>query len=160
MTLEELNRGNAISFEADLLRCCGSKGWVAQLLKRRPFTSERALHESATSVWWALSASDWLEAFAAHPEIGRQSATRWSQEEQSGVESEDRDLQVRLACGNRDYQQKFGWIFLVNATGKTGGEMADSLEARLRNEPSDELRITAAEQEQIMNLRLEKLLSS
>jgi OHCU decarboxylase len=123
-------------------------------------------------LWSALPPSDWLEAFAAHPRIGHAGAGRaggadgsdglggagWSDEEQAGVAVAAEAMLRRLAEANRDYEARFGYIFIVCATGKTAGEMLALLEARLRHDPGEELRIAAEEQRQITRLRLNKLI--
>ncbi len=134
---------------------------------RRPFADEGALFEAARAVWRKLGPADRLEAFAAHPRIGdlehlreRFASTRaWAAGEQGGVAKATEDELRRLAEGNRRYEERFGFLFIVCATGKSAGEMASLLEARLANPPGEELRIAAREQEKITRIRLEKLLS-
>jgi OHCU decarboxylase len=114
----------------------------------------------ATDIWWRLAPTDWLEAFSKHPKIGEKGkVSQWSSEEQSGMNSSAIDTAKSLAALNRTYFDKFGWIFIVCATGKSAEEMLSLLEARLPNRPDDELRIAAAEQNKITLLRLRKLLS-
>ena len=115
--------------------------------------------EASESIWWTLTPSDWLEAFSAHPRIGERSLSKWSSDEQSGVDGAQAEVLARLARGNQEYERRFGWIFLVNATGKTAPEMLQVLQSRLSNEEGAELRIAAGEQAKITKLRLEKLLS-
>ncbi len=159
MTLEEFNTAEEATARTDLLRCCGSKQWADSMLARRPFYDEAALLSSAESVWWALESSDWLEAFSAHPKIGEKKLAEWASQEQSGLGSAPASILEALATGNREYEQRFGWIFLVQATGKTAAEMLALLQARLTNESTKELRIAAGEQAKITELRLNKLLN-
>lgn len=153
MTLAELD-------EPHLLECCGSRNWAAQLLAARPFQDISQLETMATDIWWRLAPTDWLEAFSKHPKIGEKGkVSQWSSEEQSGMNSAATDTAKKLAALNQTYFEKFGWIFIVCATGKSAEEMLSLLEARLPNRPEDELPIAAAEQNKITLLRLRKLLS-
>jgi len=137
----------------------------------RPFATPDALSGAADAVWLSLAESDWLEAFAAHPQIGANTeagragqpggagAPSWAAHEQSGVRSASGDVRDRLAQLNREYQARFGYIFIVCATGKTADEMLAMLERRVSNDPAAELAIAAEEQRKITQLRLVKLLT-
>ena len=146
--------------------CCGSREWVRRMLARRPFGSVDALLAAADEVWWALAPDEWLEAFAHHPRIGERQAAAaqgatargWSAEEQRGAAAAGDDVKAALAEGNREYERRFGHIYLVCATGKSAPEMLDLLRQRLTNDPATELRVAAAEQAKITRLRLRKLL--
>lgn len=135
------------------------------MLARRPFASAAELFATGDEVWENLSRDDWLEAFAAHPRIGDLDGLRkrfattadWASHEQSGVVAACEEILRQLADGNRRYEERFGYIFIVCATGKTATEMLDILNARLGNAPEHELAIAAAEQAKITRLRLEKL---
>ncbi len=124
------------------------------------------LYERAESIWFSLSPADWLEAFAAHPKIGSRKpaptqqlrAAKWSSGEQSGVDAADEPALIQLADANRLYHKKFGFIFIVCATGKTADEMLAICRARLGNSAETELRIAAEEQRKITEIRLNKLL--
>lgn len=147
---------------AAFLRCCGARRWAEQMTARRPYRDEDYLLDAARAVWRALDAADWRQAFAAHPQIGGQaprgSATAaWSAGEQAGVTGSPEATRAALADGNRRYLAKFGYIFIVCATGRSADEMLALLEQRLTNEPAEELDIAAAEQEKILLLRLQKL---
>lgn len=160
-----LNTLDVDSARAELTRCCGSSRWVMALLERRPFSSDAALFAAADEIWAALGRDDWLEAFAHHPRIGASLAelrarfpttSDWSGEEQADVSrADDRTLEA-LATANAQYLARFGYIFIVCATGKSAPEMLELLQARLVNPPDVELRIAAAEQAKITRLRLEK----
>ena len=149
------------------MKCCGSRTWASALSEARPFIDADALFHKADSVWWSLGEEDWLEAFRAHPKIGEQKAAAvqseqarsWSAQEQSGVAGADTEAKAALAAGNREYEERFGFIFIVCATGKTSAEMLAILNGRLRNDPGTELRAAAEEQRKIMRLRLEKLIN-
>jgi 2-oxo-4-hydroxy-4-carboxy-5-ureidoimidazoline decarboxylase len=155
-----------------LTRCCGSARWVEAMLGRRPFASSAALHAAAEAIWVGLERQDFLEAFAHHPKIGteigsqgsppagdeRLAATAaWSRQEQARVAEADDGIKNALAAANAAYLRRFGFIFIVCATGKSAGEMLGLLEARLQNDPTRELLIAAGEQARITRLRLEKL---
>jgi len=149
-----------------LERCCGSSRWVAELLAERPFESDVALFAAADRVWAALGRDDYLEAFAHHPQIGaslaelraRFAATSvWSNQEQSGVRGADESTLEALCAKNAQYLARFGYIFIVCASGKSAREMLSLLDARLDNAAEVELRLAAAEQAKITRLRLEKL---
>ena len=122
---------------------------------------------AAEQIWWSLGEQDWLEAFSAHPRIGGRQAQRpqdaqartWSEHEQAGARGIDEATQDELAQANRAYEEKFGHIFIVCATGKTAAEMLALLRARLPNNPGVELRNAADEQRKITQLRLEKILT-
>jgi OHCU decarboxylase len=146
--------------EPHLLECCGSTSWVQAILEARPFASLERLEAAATECWWRLRPSDWLEAFSKHPKIGEKNeVSAWSAQEQRGMNSAPAQVTERLAEMNRLYFEKFGWIFIVCATGKSAEEMLSLLESRLSNGPEEELGIAAAEQSKITLLRLKKLLA-
>jgi 2-oxo-4-hydroxy-4-carboxy-5-ureidoimidazoline decarboxylase len=167
VTLAELNALPDQEAAAALLTCCGSPRWALQMAARRPFGSMDELLSVADEVWWALDAADWNDAFAAHPRIGERKAApaqsaqaaAWSAREQSGAASAGQDVAAALAEGNRAYEQRFGRMYIVCATGKTAEEMLAILRARLSNDAETELRVAAAEQAKITRLRLEKLLA-
>ena len=133
----------------------------------RPFTALEDLLARADSVWWSLNQEDWLEAFRAHPKIGEQKAAaaqseqaqNWSKQEQSETAGAAEATRAALAAGNQEYEERFGFIFIVCATGKSSAEMLAILTRRLQNEPETELPVAAEEQRRITRLRLEKLLT-
>ena len=135
------------------------------MMARRPFSDRRAIVEAATQIWWTLTRSDWLEAFSAHPKIGDPDSLRakfqdtatWAAHEQAGVATAHEETLEELARCNRRYEERFGYIFIVCASGKSANEMLDILRGRMANDPSSELRNAAAEQLKITQLRLEKL---
>jgi OHCU decarboxylase len=164
--LDWLNALTSEAARAELLKCCGSTRWAATLTERRPFTNLDQLLAQSSDVWWALDQGDWLEAFRSHPKIGEKKAAasvatqsqQWSAEEQQGVARAGEEAVEKLARLNRVYEEKFGFIFIVCATGKSTDEILALLETRLENEPAAELRSAAAEQAKIADLRLRKLL--
>jgi 2-oxo-4-hydroxy-4-carboxy-5-ureidoimidazoline decarboxylase len=156
--LEELNAMNGASAARELLRCCGATRWARQMTESRPFADAAAMARAAERAFAELERADWLEAFAAHPKIGAGGAGGWSAQEQGLVAQAADTTRQRLADANRDYEARFGYIFIVCATGKTGAEMLALLERRLANDSEAELRIAANEQKKITQLRLAKLL--
>ena len=138
------------------------------MLERRPFGSLMRILDEADEVWWSLAPDDWREAFDHHPRIGEQSAAApqgavalaWSADEQRGVVQSSEGTRKALADGNREYERKFGHIYLVCAAGKSAEEMLALLRSRLSNDPATELQVAAGEQAKITRLRLEKLFGS
>ena len=166
MTLEQLNDLMAPAAEAEFLKCCGSRAWADAMAAGRPYATREELFDKAEEISASLTNEDWLEAFRAHPKIGEKKAVTaqtqqeqsWSSQEQSAMHSASTDTVARLARGNQDYQSKFGFIFIVCASGKSPGEMLAILNERLSNDPQTELKAAAQEQQKITRLRLEKLL--
>ena len=154
--------------EPEFLKCCGSKTWARQMSQQLPFRSLDELFDIAERVWWSLSAADWLEAFDCHPKIGEQKAAAetltaaltWASNEQAGVAKADADTRQLLAELNQRYEEKFGFIYIVCATGKSSAELLAILQERLTHDSDSELKIAAREQAQITRLRLNKLLDS
>ena len=148
--------------EAAFLSCCGSHAWARRMTEGRPYADHDALLEAADRVWSSLAPEDWREAFAAHPKIGEKKPSgdaqfrRWSEQEQAGVESAESSLLAELAEANRAYAERFGYIFIVCATGKSAEEMLGLLRARMGNDAETELRLAAEEQRKITRLRLLK----
>ena len=163
-----LNSLTADDAAKELLQCCGSKRWATEMAHRRPYPTLDSIISAANDTWSSLDQSDWLEAFRSHPKIGEKKAAdkvsaqsqQWSGQEQSGVASAAQETVNSLAALNRAYEQRFGFIFIICATGKTPNEMLSALRERLQNEPEAELPIAAAEQNKITELRLKKLLTS
>ena len=160
-----LDRASADEAHELLATCCGSSRWADRMLVRRPFGSRVGLLTAAREEWEALDPRDWQEAFGAHPRIGDRAALaarfpathELSTREQAGVGGASDDLLEALAAGNRRYEEKFGYIFIVCASGKSADEMLAILTARLNNDRATELRAAAAEQLKITELRLQRL---
>lgn len=166
MTLDELNALSEEEALRVLLECCGSRTWAGAMVEARPFEDAVRLHERADAAWDALGREDVLEAFAVHPRIGERAAAgsggrhaRWSKAEQAGARDAQADLLAALARGNREYEARFGHVFLICASGLSASEMLDALRARMSNDAETELTVAAEEQRRIMHLRLEKLLT-
>ena len=161
--LDAMSESQASKLLAD---CCGASRWVSGMLSRRPFRSRAVVLSTADEIWSSLDSGDWREAFSHHPRIGeRKSAvplsergSAWAAGEQSGVDEARDDVRAELAAANREYEQRFGYIFIVFATGKSAEEMLALARERLRNDPDVELHAAAEEQWKITRLRLDKLL--
>jgi allantoicase len=151
-----VRRVNALFRGDELKNVCASARWIDGVMTARPFASWDALIDSATRTWLALDQAAWLEAFSAHPRIGERKPG-WSAQEQSGTRSATEATMAVLAEANRDYEAKFGFVFLICATGRSADEILESLRQRLNNDRQTELRIAAEEQAKITALRLEKL---
>jgi len=144
---------------AQFRRCCGSTKWVQNMEQARPFSNLEELEACANRIWWACSSQDWLEAFAGHPRIGENSESRWAQQEQSSVAGATSPVLRALAEANRAYETKFGFTFIVCATGKSASEILEMLQYRLSNSATIEIQNAAREQRMIPQLRLPKLLA-
>ncbi len=148
-----------------LQKCCGSKTWVDKMLAVFPVNDLIDLLEYADEKWNECKTEDWLEAFTHHPAIGDVNSIKekfyatadWAQVEQAGANDTSKELAGELAGGNKKYHEKFGYIFIVYATGKPAEEMLALLQERLKNVPEEEIKIAAAEQIRITKNRLEKL---
>lgn len=156
--LRHLNSLPQQEAESEFLACCGSHEWARRMAKARPFTDRESMLETADRIWRDLKPADWLEAFSAHPEIGEKSRHRWAAQEQSGAQAASSETLAALAEANRAYQSRFGYIFIVCATGKSAQQMLEIVRERLQNDPDAELPIAAEEQRRITRLRLGKLL--
>ena len=168
VTIEELDslpRDAAIEL---LTSCCGSRKWTAAMVARRPFGTRDALLRAADEEWNRLEPNDWLEAFAHHPRIGERRAAapidararRWSESEQSSAASSDDRVKHQLADAQHEYEARFGYIFLICASGKSSEEILAALRARMSNDPNTELRVAAEEQRQITRLRLQNTMDA
>jgi 2-oxo-4-hydroxy-4-carboxy-5-ureidoimidazoline decarboxylase len=160
-----LNAMSADNTRETMRRCCGSTAWCSAMVAARPYSDDAAITATADATFDAMSRDAWLEAFTSHPKIGDLSSLRmkfagnkeWSGGEQSGVNTADDAILQGLADGNRAYEERFGYLFIVCATGKTAAEMLAILQTRLGNDPETEFSIAAGEQRKITHLRLAKL---
>jgi OHCU decarboxylase len=165
LVAEQLNQLDLPAAEQALSKCCASPGWVTQMLARRPFAGDSAVETAAAEIWNSLPRDQWLAAFAAHPKIGDPASLRakyantshWASNEQAGVADAAEQTLQDLAEYNQRYEERFGYIFIVCATGKSAAEMLALLKARIGNDADTEIRIAAAEQLKITLLRLKKL---
>jgi len=163
--LDELSREEA----ATRLRvCCGSHRWVDAMIAARPFNSPDRAREQADRTWNGLTREDWLEAFDHHPRIGERKAAvaqdrigaALSSQEQSRAAAAGEAVKAQLAEVNADYERRFGYIYIVCASGKSAEELLSLARVRMKNDPETELRVAAEEQRKIMQLRLAKLLET
>ena len=127
---------------------------------RRPFADLPQLLNAAGELWDRLGPSDWLEAFAAHPRLGESggSAPGSSGREQSRIMNAEEETLAELAAENRNYEARFGRVFLYAAAGRTGAEVLAALRQRMSNDSETELIVASAEQRKITRLRLESML--
>jgi len=159
--LDKLNHLPTSQAATEFLRVCGSKKWADTMVELRPFLSVNDLFTFSERTWKNLDPQDWLEAFSHHPKIGDQNKVdKWAQQEQSGVQGSAEQVLTALVEWNKKYEEKFGYVFLICATGKSAEEMLSSLKIRMRNDARNELQIAMGEAMKITKLRLEKLLNS
>jgi 2-oxo-4-hydroxy-4-carboxy-5-ureidoimidazoline decarboxylase len=168
MSLEGINQASPADAAHMFRQCCTSQHWIERMVATRPYASADALREQADSHWRDMAEADYLEAFDGHPKIGDVGSLKakyantkaLAAGEQSGVNVATDAVIQRLAAGNRQYEEKFGFIFIVCATGKSAEQMTDLLEARLPNERQVELENAAEEQRKIFHIRLNQLLDA
>lgn len=164
LTLENFNNLPKTEAIQHLLTCCTSNSWATQLAEQRPFANLDALLTMSDSLWQTMNEADLLEAFDGHPQIGDVSTLKEkyrntqasASHEQSKVNEASDEVLHALAKGNKDYLDKFGFIFIVFATGKSAKQMLDLLNDRLPNNKEQELSNAAGEQNKITRLRLGK----
>jgi 2-oxo-4-hydroxy-4-carboxy-5-ureidoimidazoline decarboxylase len=157
-----IDAAHADEARAMLRVCCGSARWIERMLAARPFGSSERTRRLARDEWFSLEPSDWQEAFAHHPRIGDVEALRerfpasgsLSEKEQAGVTGAAESTLGALLEGNRAYESRFGYTFIICASGRTAAEMLDILHARLRNDPAEEIRLAAEEHARICERRL------
>ncbi|MEM6468188.1 MAG: 2-oxo-4-hydroxy-4-carboxy-5-ureidoimidazoline decarboxylase [Planctomycetota bacterium] len=166
LSIQNLNQMSDDAAAESLLGCCGARSWCRLMASRRPFAALAELHREADLVFDLLTREDWLEAFASHPKIGDLESLRmkfagnreWSSSEQAGVSDAGDETLRRLADGNARYLAKFGFIFIICATGLSASEMLAALESRLANSNDVELKTASSAQRQITHLRLDKIM--
>ncbi|MGR6921626.1 2-oxo-4-hydroxy-4-carboxy-5-ureidoimidazoline decarboxylase [[Actinomadura] parvosata] len=157
--LTDFNARSPDEAEADLMACCASRTFAGKVAARRPYADTRALLDTAGAAVLELDWPDVLEALSAHPRIGERASGQgreaaWSRQEQSGVQD---GLRAALAEGNRAYEERFGHVYLVCATGLTGAQMLARLRERLGNDEEREREVVRAELAAITRLRLTRL---
>ena len=153
MKLEEFNSMTPKEARNELFKCCGSNHWADNVIKHFPFQSIESLKQTSDKIWWECSKEDWLEAFSHHPKIGQktldkkfESTKSWAENEQSGTKNADEKILQNLIRVNNIYENKFGFIFIICATGKTAGVMMALLNERIDNDSEKEIKIAAQEQ--------------
>ncbi len=160
MTIKAFNKINKIEKTKLLMSCCGSLTWVDMMMKQFPFTNKMELIDASIDTWYnQCNSIDWLESFAHHPRIGdiKSLAKKFAGKEQASVAAAAKKTITALANANKEYEAKFGFIFIVCATAKSATEMLRLLEDRLSNSIGEELHIAMAEQMKITILRFQKL---
>jgi 2-oxo-4-hydroxy-4-carboxy-5-ureidoimidazoline decarboxylase len=165
MTLNEFNRLDPAIAKKELFRCCGSTKWTDEMMKHFPFKTKVDMKLISDRIWLECKESDWLEAFSHHPKIGEAPAdlhaatSDWAKKEQSNVGHAGKNILDKLSTANKDYENKFGYVYIVSATGKNAVEILSNLQERLKNEPEKEMHISSAEQNKITHIRIDKLIS-
>jgi OHCU decarboxylase len=175
-TLAAWNAADAPAALAAMLACCGAERWAQAMVALRPIQNTEELLAAADRIWNAMEEADWMEAFACHPRIGggigerkaapagAQSAAQkselWSAEEQSGAAQAAARVLQELARGNAEYEKRYGFTYIVCATGKSAEEMLDILNRRLQSDRATESREAAEQQRQITGIRLRKWMTA
>ncbi len=165
-SVEEINNLTDQECYDTFQNCCTASSWVAAMVYARPFANVEDLKSKSDGIWSQVDYEGWIEACEGHPKIGDvdslakkyASTKQWAGNEQQGMDSADMEVIEALAKGNEDYEHKFGYIFIVCATGKSASEMLEILNSRLPNEPKSELDIARGEQNKITRIRLDKLI--
>ena len=142
-----------------LLGCCSAPGWARRVAGARPFGSVDALLAAADAAWAARQPGELEAAMAGHPRIGERSLSAQSRQEQSGVGSDPGTIQA-LREANAAYEDRFGHVFLICATGRGPDEILAELRRRMAHDPPTELEVAAAEIGKINALRLRKLVTA
>jgi OHCU decarboxylase len=164
--LAEWNRLPSTDALAPVLACCGSRTFAEAVVRARPYPDAESLLAQSDEIWWALGESDWSEAFACHPRIGESASntshqfSAWSNQEQSRARDAAQTVLDSIATGNREYEARHGFIYIVCANGKSSEELLAILDRRLHNTTEAELLEAAEQQRQITHLRIRKWLAS
>jgi 2-oxo-4-hydroxy-4-carboxy-5-ureidoimidazoline decarboxylase len=167
---DTLARWNSLDAEAaahEILPCCGSRAWARGLAARRPLVNAEELCATSDAVWTGLPEEAWSEAFDSHPRIGQsharaatEASLAWSAEEQKAAMSPDEAAKLALAEANRQYEERFGRIFIVCASGRSAAQILQILQGRMNNNPATEMLEAAEQQRQITQLRLRRWLGT
>ncbi len=158
-TLAAFNLAAPEAAARDVLACCASARFAKAIAGGRPYRDPAALQHAVDAEFTALSWDDIVESMNAHPRIGdRTAAAGWSAAEQSGAAAASDQIRRDLAEGNAAYEERFGHVFLICASGLSGPEMLNQLRARLKNDHEAERAVVRAELQKITKLRLTKLL--
>jgi 2-oxo-4-hydroxy-4-carboxy-5-ureidoimidazoline decarboxylase len=150
--------------ERELSACCAARAWVRAVAAGRPYPDRAALLAAGDAALAGLAWPDIAEALARHPRIGQRAGgtgrdAAWSRREQAGVEDAGAAVRDELAEANRAYERRFGYVFLIFATGRTPAELLAAARARLGNDEPTEREVVRAELAKITRLRLERLLT-
>jgi 2-oxo-4-hydroxy-4-carboxy-5-ureidoimidazoline decarboxylase len=157
----------AAAAQQALLGCCSVPAWAEQMAAARPYSSADDAVRRSGAIVGILTVADLADALAGHPRIGERpvsgdghlQAADWSRGEQSGIDADDATTTRALAEANRQYEHRFGHIYLVCAAGRTGTELLDVLRGRMQNEPEDEWQVVRSELQKINALRLQRLIT-
>lgn len=165
-TLAAWNAADEATALSAMIACCGARRWARAMVALRPFENAESLSLTADEVWSTMEEPDWMEAFACHPRIGERKAAHavpqsaaWSAQEQSSTERAADPVLAELAAGNAEYEQRYGFTYIVCATGKSAEEMLAILNRRLAGSRETELREAAEQQRLITQIRLGKWLA-
>lgn len=166
ISLSQFNALDSEQAKQQLLGCCTAQNWASQLQQARPFKNVKELLKTAQDIWQTMNENELLEAFDGHPKIGDVNSLKEkyrqtmgsASHEQSGANNADEQILIELKELNEEYEKRFGFIFIVFATGKSAQQMLDILKFRISNTRQQELENAAAAQASILNLRLEKLI--
>ena len=163
--LAEWNQAPEDAAMETMIACCGARRWAEAMVALRPLNGIVELSTEADRVWSTMEEADWMEAFACHPRIGERKAAHavaksaaWSAQEQSSTTQAAELVMVELAAGNALYEERYGFTYIVCATGKSAEEMLSILNRRLAGSRDAELREAAEQQRQITQIRLGKWL--
>ncbi len=163
--LDAWNKAEEATALDAMIACCGARRWASAMVALRPIGSVAELGEAADLVWATMKEADWMEAFACHPRIGERKATHatgksaeWSRQEQSSAIRAEEKVLAEIAEGNARYEERYGFTYIVCATGKTAEEMLAILKRRLTGTRATELREAAEQQRKILQIRLGKWL--
>jgi len=158
LLLAVFNTAAVSDAEHDVTRCCASRLFAETIAAGRPYDDFDALDAAIDSAFAGLSWGDVAEAIQDHPRIGDQAASGWSRDEQAGAAGAGDEVAAQLADGNQAYEDRFGHVFLICATGLTAEQMLAALRYRLGNDTPEERRIVIDELRKITRLRMRKLL--
>lgn len=162
ITLTQLNQATAVDAEGWLRPCCASRRWLDEIIRMRPYDDRSTLREHSDTVLAALPWEDLREAIDAHPRIGERAQgadteAGWSRDEQAAAATDDERIHAELVAGNQQYEERFGYVFLICATGLSASDILDALRQRLANAPEDEHIVVREELTRIVGLRIDKL---
>ena len=165
ISISQLNEATKSEADDAFMQCCTASRWVMNMVNRRPFADIDDLLSASETYWKEMKNADFLEAFEGHPKIGDpdslknkyRSTLSMASDEQSSVEQASESIIHELANQNTLYYDKFGFIFIVCATGKSAQQMLDLIKIRISNTPENEIKVAAAEQGKITAIRLKKL---
>jgi 2-oxo-4-hydroxy-4-carboxy-5-ureidoimidazoline decarboxylase len=165
--LRHFNELPAAAARDELLACCSAPSWAERMASGRPYCSPQDAIRQSSAIVASMTVTDLAEALAGHPRIGERTeqghgplrSAEWSAQEQSGVSLADAETARALADANLDYERRFGHIYLVCASGRTGAQLLALLRRRLRNDARAEWQVVRSELQQINEIRLRKLLA-